>query len=355
MELTFRRFDLKLAHNWMVASSQASGGKMIYPAVLLELRERDGLIGFGEAAPSLRYDETVDTCMAFLRRIDSSRLSFDDVEAGMRYVEALAPGNFSPKGAINLALLDGASKKSAQPLHEFLGLKFAEGKHISSLTIGLDSPEVIRHKTQEAEAFPILKLKVGAVNDAENLAALREIAPHKTLRVDANEAWLTKEEALRRIEELARDGHIEYVEQPMPAEGAAADHTWLKERSPLPLVGDESYKSAGDVSLCADCFHGVNVKLCKTGGISSGLEALLAARGAGLKTMIGSMVESSVLTSAGAHLADLADWLDLDGMLLITNDPFVGVTSERGVMSFAQAPEKFGLRVAPSRPSACTR
>ena len=101
------------------------------------------------------------------------------------------------------------------------------------------------------------------------------------------------------------------------------------------------------MNLCADCFDGVNVKLCKTGGISRGLEALRAARAAGLKTMIGCNVESSVLTSAGAHLAALADWLDLDGMLLVTNDPFRGVISEKGVMSFAQAQEKFGLRVTP--------
>ena len=179
MELHFRRYDLKLAHNWMVASSQATGGKTIYPAVLLELRHRDGVIGFGEAAPSLRYQESADTAVAFLQRIDTTRLSFDDVDGSMRYVESLDRENFSPKGAINLALLDGAAKKASQPLYEFLGLSFGEGKHISSITIGLDSPEIIRRKTEEAEPFPILKLKVGAPNDAEILAALREVAPRK--------------------------------------------------------------------------------------------------------------------------------------------------------------------------------
>ncbi|MDQ6654913.1 MAG: dipeptide epimerase [Verrucomicrobiota bacterium] len=347
MELNFRRFDLKLAHNWMVASSQASGGKTIYPAVIVELRDRDGLIGYGEAAPSRRYAETSETCMAFLRRLDPPRLDFDDVDGSMSYVEGVSAGDFSPKGAINLALLDGAAKKARQPLHAFLGLSFAEGAHVSSFTIGLDTPEVIRRKTAEADAFPVLKLKVGAANDLENLAALREVAPQKTLRVDANEAWLTKEAALRRIEELARDPHIEFVEQPMPAEQAPMDFAWLRERSPLPIIGDESYKTAKDLNLCVDCFDGVNVKLCKTGGVSRGIEALRAARGAGLKTMLGSMVESSILTSAGAHLAALADWLDLDGMLLITNDPFSGVTSEQGVLSFAHAHERFGIRASP--------
>ncbi len=347
MELTFRRFDLKLAHNWMVASSVASGGKTIYPAVLIELRDVDGVVGLGESAPSRRYQETAETCAEFFERVDASQLSFADVASSMSHIEALASGNFSPKGALNIALLDGAAKKARQPLHAFLGLNFTEGKHITSFTIGLDSPEKIRLKVREADSFPILKVKVGPSADAENLAAVREIAPRKTLRVDANEAWLTKEEALRQIEELARDGHIEFVEQPMPATNPAADFAWLKERSPLPLVGDESYQSAADVALCADCFHGVNVKLCKTGGVSRGIEALVAARRAGLKTMLGSMIESSLLTSAGAHLAELTDWLDLDGNLLITNDPFSGVTSERGVMSFALAAEQFGLRVRP--------
>ncbi|MDQ6625870.1 MAG: dipeptide epimerase [Verrucomicrobiota bacterium] len=346
MQLKFWRFDLKLVHNWMVASSQASGGKTVYPATYVELRDRDGVIGLGEAAPSRRYDETAETSLAFYQLVDAARLSFDDIEGSMRYVEALAPGNYSPKGALNVALLDGAARKAQKALHDFLGLGFEEGKHVSSVTIGIDAPDMIRLKTREADEFPVLKLKVGAPNDAENLAALRDIAPEKTLRVDANEAWLTKEEALRRIEELARDPHIEFVEQPMPGDTPTADFVWLKERSPLPIVGDESYMNAAAVERCAECFHGVNIKLAKTGGISRGVEALQAARSLGLKTMIGSMVESSLLTSAGVHLAALADWLDLDGMLLIANDPFLGVVSRRGIMSFAEAAEPFGLRTS---------
>ncbi len=345
MELTFRPFDLRLTHKWMVASSLAEGGKNIYPAVLVELRDGDGVIGLGEAAPSNRYLETAQTCLDFFRRIDPSKLSFDDVAGSMAYIESLATGNFSPKGAMNVALLDGAAKKAGQPLHTFLGLGFTEGRHVTSFTIGIDSPDMIRQKVREAERFPILKVKVGGPNDTENLAAVREVAPDKLLRVDANEGWTTKEEALRRIEWLARDPHIEFVEQPMPSDHAPAEFAWLKERSPLPIVADESYLDATYLSVCADCFHGVNVKLSKTGGVTRALEALVVARRAGLKTMLGCMIESSILTSAGAHLADLTDWLDLDGNLLITNDPYVGVTSERGLMSFAGTGEAFGLQV----------
>ncbi len=164
--------------------------------------------------------------------------------------------------------------------------------------------------------------------------------------MDANESWQTKEYALEQIEWLAADGRIQFVEQPMPAAAPHADFVWLKERSPLPLMGDESYVSAADVSHCAECFHGVSVKLCKAGGVTRARQALQAARDAGLKTMIGCMIETSIHISAAAHLAELADYLDLDGNLLVTNDPYAGVSSREGMLSFADAPAKTGLCAA---------
>ncbi|HKI68771.1 MAG TPA: enolase C-terminal domain-like protein, partial [Verrucomicrobiae bacterium] len=204
-------------------------------------------------------------------------------------------------------------------------------------------------KVREAEKYPVLKLKVGDARDRQNLAALREVAPTKPVRVDANEGWKTKEEALRMIEWIAQDGHIQFIEQPMPRDAKSEDLVWLKARSPLPMFADEAYHLAGDVARCAECFHGVNVKLVKTGGVSDAYDALQAARRAGLKTMIGCMIETSILISAAAHLAELTDYLDLDGNLLITNDPFVGITAHSGILSFAQAEEKFGLRVKPGQ------
>src|SRR5204862_6878564 len=146
-------------------------------------------------------------------------------------------------------------------------------------------------------------------------------------------------------ERLAEDPFIEFVEQPMAAESEPKDMAWLKQHSPLPLFADESYHDPSDISRCVDCFHGVNVKLVKTGGITPAYDALQAARSAGLKTMIGCMIESSLLITAAAHLAELADHLDIDGNLLIQNDPFQGVSSRVGVLSFADTPELFGLRV----------
>ena len=348
MKLEIWRFDLALTHTWTIASSlkpDGSGGKTTYGTVFAQLSDSNGLIAIGESAPSTRYHEDVGTVEAFLRKVDPSKLSFDDVAGSMAYLDTIAAGNNSAKGAINIALLDGAAKKTGQALYDYFGLGFREGAHFTSFTIGIDTPEKIRQKVLEAEQYPFLKLKVGSPNDRENLAALREAAPTKKVRVDGNEAWKTAEEALRNIEWIAKDPNIELIEQPMPATCAPKDFKWLKERSPLPIMADESCHSVKDVPMLAECFHAVNVKLAKTAGPSNAFELLKAARKNGLKTMIGCMIESSVLTAAAADLAELTDYLDIDGNILITNDPYRGPTSEKGLISFTKAPHRLGLCV----------
>lgn len=348
MRLTFRRFDLVLRHHWAVASDINRGrGKSAYPVVFVELQDAAGRSGLGEASPSSQYHESHATVSAFLQRVEPVRLSFDDIPQSMAYLDSLSAGDFPAKCALNLALVDGAMKARGQAVCDGLGLGFIEGKHVTSFTIGLAAPEVMAAKAAAASAMPVLKLKLGSSRDRENFAAVRDAAPRKPIRVDANAGWKTKEEALTRIEWLAADGHVEFVEQPLPADAPLADSTWLKTRSPLPLFGDESYQSAADAERCAQCFHGVNVKLVKTGGISGGHTALVAARAQGLKTMLGCMIESSVLISASAHLAELTDYLDLDGNLLITNDPYTGVVCDQGRLSFAGVRETAGLRVRP--------
>jgi L-alanine-DL-glutamate epimerase-like enolase superfamily enzyme len=336
------RYDLQLAHKWAIAGGR---GLNVCPVALLQLTDDDGVIGLGEAAPVQRYQESVETVLAFCGRVDARRLSFADVPGGMNYLETIAPGNMSAKCALNIALVDGAARRSQRAVYDQLGLGFQEHKHVTSFSIGIDRPAVIREKVRQAAHFPVLKLKLGGPDDEANLAALREAAPAKPLRVDANEGWTTKELALAKLEWLAGDGHIEFVEQPMPAATNIEDLAWLKERSPLPLFADESYHTAADAARCAEGYHGVNVKLVKTGGISGGFEALQAARRIGLRTMIGCMIETSILITAAAHLAELADHLDLDGNILTTNDPYQGVTAAGGVLSFVSAIQQTGLRV----------
>jgi L-alanine-DL-glutamate epimerase-like enolase superfamily enzyme len=345
MQIKFWRYELKLAHTWTIASGVAKGGTNTFAVAIVQLTAADGTVGLGETAPSSRYKENVAGGLEFFEKVDARKLSFDDVEGSMKYVEALAPGEFAAKSAINVALLDGASQKAGKALYDFLGLGFRDKHHVTSFSIGIDKPEVIFKKVVAAENYPVLKLKVGAPNDRDNMKALREAAPKKWVRVDANEGWKTKEYALEMIEWLAKDGFIQFIEQPMPAGTDPKDLAWLKARSPLPLIADESYHTAKDVPHCLECYHGVNVKLCKTGGVSNAYTALSAARKAGLKTMLGCMIETSILISAASHLAELTDFLDVDGNILITNDPYLGVTAEKGLLSFANAPEKTGLRV----------
>lgn len=341
MKLHFWREQLRLANTWTIAR----GSTDLFQVVMVELTDARGTVGIGEASPIQRYHESPATVEDFFRKVDGARLSSEDIPGSMAYLETVAAGNRAAKCALNLALLDAAGKLAGKPIYDWLGLGFRNEHHVTSFSIGIDRPEVIRQKVQAADAYPVLKLKVGVAGDREILAALREVAPHKPVRVDANEGWKTREEALERLHWLAADGHIQFVEQPMPQTTPPTDLRWLKERSPLPLFADESYHTTADLAHCAECFHGVNVKLVKTGGVSEGFNALSRARQLGLKTMIGCMIETSVLISAAAHLAELCDYLDIDGNLLTTNDPYAGVTAKRGILSFAGAAEKNGLRV----------
>ena len=342
MKLRFWREQLKLANTWTIAR----GSTDIFEVVMVELLAADGVSGVGESAPIRRYHENPSTVEDLFKRVDPTRLSFADMDGSMNYLASLSTGDMAAKCALNIALVDGAAKIAGKAVHDFFGLGFRENHHVTSFSIGIDTPEMIYKKVLDAEQYPVLKLKVGVPDDHAILAALRRAAPTKAVRVDANEGWKTKEEALERIQWLASDGYIQFIEQPMPQATPASDLVWLKERSPLPLLADESYHNARDLAHCAECFHGVNVKLVKTGGVSAGYAALKAAREAGLKTMIGCMIETSVLISAAAHLAELCDYLDVDGNILTTNDPYAGVTAQRGILSFKDTKAKTGLCVS---------
>ena len=339
-----RVIDLQVANPWKIASSSGSETQQ---TVIVELTD-GSTHALGEAAPSIIYGESAGQVCRFLQGVDYRHVSMGDIAGSMEYLSALPGIPMAAKCALNLALLDGAAKRAGKSLNSYLGLGFRENQHVSSFSIGIDAPEIIHKKVLDASAFPVLKLKVGDSRDRENLAALRAAAPKKPVRVDANEGWKNREEALRMLEWLAAaDDNIQFVEQPMPRSTPMEDWKWLKGRSPLPLFADESCHTVADINRCAEAFHGVNVKLVKTGGVSMAYDTLQAARKCGLKTMIGCMIETSVQISAAAHLAELADYLDLDGNLLIINDPFLGVTAKSGILSFADAREKHGLQAGP--------
>jgi L-Ala-D/L-Glu epimerase len=342
MKLKFHIRQLQLAHQWKIAGGK---GSKMHEVVIVELTDGDGVVGLGEAAPAAAYKETPAMVTEFYKQLDVSGFSFIDIPGSMAKLEASGPMPAAARCGINVALVDGAARRARKAVYDFYSLGFRENHHITSFSIGIDSPEIIREKVLAAANYPVLKLKTGDARDRENLAALRSVAPTKPVRADANEGWKTKEQALEMLEWLASDGHIQFVEQPLPRTASTKDFVWLKERSPLPLFADESCHTIKDIPHCAECFHGVNVKLVKTGGVSMAHDTLQAARRAGLKTMIGCMIETSVLITAAAHLAELTDFIDVDGNLLITNDPYLGETARNGILSFADAKEKYGLRV----------
>ena len=206
VKLISKQLDLQLTHTWTIARTT---GTNIFKSVVVELTGADGTVGLGEAAATKRYKETAETVEAFFKKVDPRGLSFTDIKGSMTYLDTLSPHDMSAKCAINIALVDGAAKRAKKPVYDFLGLGFRENHHVTSFTIGIDTPDMIRKKVLEAEQYPVLKVKVGVPDDKVNMQALREVAPTKTVRVDANEGWKRKEQALEMIECLAKDGHIE--------------------------------------------------------------------------------------------------------------------------------------------------
>jgi L-alanine-DL-glutamate epimerase-like enolase superfamily enzyme len=330
MKLNFRRYLLQLKHAFTITR----GTHTEIPVIFVEL-QHDGIVGIGEASPSLRYGETPETVEAFLGQVNLD--SFENpfiIDAILEYIRNLAPGNTAAKTAIDIALHDWIGKKLGIPLCQFLGLEGTKTPY-SSYTIGIDTPEKMMQKVEEAAEYPILKVKLGLDNDKEIMTAIRGIT-RKTLRVDANEGWKTRELALERIQWLAELG-VEFVEQPMPA-SQIDDIAWLRERSPLPLIADESVVQLEDIPHLAHAFDGVNIKLMKCSGIREALRMINAARASRLKVMMGCMVESSVGISAAAQLSPLLDFADLDGAELISNDPYEGATIEKGRLKLPDRP-----------------
>jgi L-alanine-DL-glutamate epimerase-like enolase superfamily enzyme len=336
MRLSFKRVELKLRHTFRISR----GANDVAPVVITRL-EHDGIDGFGEASPSSRYGETVGTVLSFLERVDLG--NFRDpfgLEQVTDHLDDIASGNPAAKAAVDIALHDWIGRKLGQPLYRLWGLSKSRTP-LTSFTIGIDCPDVITQKVAEAESYPILKVKLGTDHDKDIIAAVRR-ATKKPIRVDANEGWKTKELALERIKWLEQEG-VEFVEQPMPASDLAGC-TWLRERANLPLIADESCVRLYDVPRLRDAFDGINIKLMKCGGLREAIRMIHTAKALGMKTMLGCMIESSVAIAAAAHLSPLVDYADLDGNLLITNDPYEGVKVKEGKLILSDEP---GLGVNP--------
>lgn len=330
MKLHSYPVDLRLTHTFTIARSSRD----IEPCIITEI-EHDGIIGYGEAAPSERYGETIKTVQAFLGRVDFDGMKdpfqIDDI---LRSLDVIAPGNSSAKAAIDIALHDWVGKKLGVPLWKMWGLN-KDKTPLTSFTIGIDDLDVIEEKVREAEAYPVLKVKVGVPHDEEIIKTIRRVTD-KVIRVDANEGWKSKEEALGKILWLEDQG-VEFVEQPLPA-GDLEGTAWLREHVGIPLIADENVSVAADIPKLQYAFDGINIKLMKCGGLREAMRMILAAKLLNMQIMLGCMIESSIAISAAAQLSPLVDYADLDGNVLITNDPFDGVGLDNGKLVLNDEP-----------------
>lgn len=336
MELSYETLDLKLHRPFTI-----SRGTQHYAYNACTVLSDGGINGIGEAAPAEHYGEIQTTVLAVLGYLQpilrELPLSLTTLHDAMEHAIHLNP---SAKAAIDMAAYDLLGKRSGLPVYSLLGLDPA-GTPRTSFTIGIDTPEVMAEKAREAEQYPILKVKVGTPDDMQNLEAIRSARPDAVIRVDANEAW-TPKEAIARIERI-EDFGIEFVEQPVPGrdlEGLGQ----VREAVSLPVIADESCIVPADVPRVAPYVDGINIKLMKCGGLYPALQMIHLARAHNLSIMMGCMIESSLAITAAAHLSPLLDYADLDGHLLIDDDPYRGVTVESGRLVLPTAP---GLGVEP--------
>lgn len=315
MQLTFSPYTLQLRYPFALAT----GTRTSTPAVLVQLHH-ENLIGYGEASLPPYLEESAEGAIKFLSKLILEGFNPIKISDILKYVDEVEVGHNAAKAAIDIALHDLAGKIMQKPCYEFLGIK---PTHIpfSSYTISIDTPEIIKEKLEKFNQFKILKIKLGKGNDKELIATIKSFT-NKPFSVDANQGWEDKQYALDMAYWLKEQGAL-FIEQPFNKNNFA-DSAWLTEKSPLPIIADESIKRLADVVKAKGAFHGINIKLMKSTGMHEAMKMVQLARELGLKVMIGCMTETSCAISAAAQLAPLADWCDLDGVYLINNDPFIG-------------------------------
>jgi len=330
VDLTARRGELRLAETFTISRESTD----VAEVVEVEIRHGD-ISGFGEAAPIERYEESADSALAWLEAVELG----DDPFALDELADGLPPGEQAARAAVDAALHDLQGKLLGRPVHQLLGLRRAGPP--TSWTIWLGDPDDMARRTERiaGRGFRRLKLKLGGRDglDADRVDAVRSVTD-LPLQCDVNEAW-SLDEALDYLPRMK----LEYCEQPLAAGDPGGPE--LKRRSPVPVYVDEDCHTLADVAACAERAHGINIKLAKSGGIREAVRMVHAARALGLGVMLGCMVESGLGIAAGAHIASLMDHIDLDGNLLLADDPWPGVEFAEGVQLPSARP---GLGVAPA-------
>lgn len=331
LSLTHETLTLALKDPFVIARAEHGGGHHM-TTVIVELRDErfPGIVGVGEGYPDRYYGETPETMAAvfpvLMAWTDTFGMGLTDATWARQHLEWLGAtwaanlrGNGAAKCAVDIALHDFAGKVLGIPVHELIGL--SSDIPPTDFTIGIDEPSIVAQRAARATDFPALKIKLGGPEDLATLRAVRGVFTGP-IRVDANTGW-TREDAERLLPELADLG-VELIEQPFPAR-AYRDLAWLQERTAIPIVADESAVAYEDLDALVGVVAGVNVKLAKCGGIAPAREMLERAHELGFRTFLGCMEETQVGIAGSAAVASLADWVDLDGCLLLADDPFEGL------------------------------
>lgn len=329
---------LNLRHTWTTTMSSSAYRETVHVRYV-----RDGIVGYGEGAPIIRYKEYPDQAKQAIDSVRDVILSENPIyfEKLLGKVRThLGENQHAAMSAIDIAIMDWVTKKRNVPLYAHFGLDPADAS-LSDFSIGIDTPEITKQKTLEAADYPILKVKVGLNTDEETITTIRGITK-KPIRVDANEGWIDKEEAIRKINWLESQG-VELIEQPMPAH-MLEETRYVRGKVHLPIIADEACTSASMIPQLVNAYDGINVKLDKAGGVLEAYRWIKMARAMNLKVMLGCMVSSSCSCTAAAHLTPLVDYADLDGNLLVSNDPYVGLKLDKGKVILPDA-AGLGLRV----------
>jgi len=333
LKLVVEQCTITTRHPFVIARGSTNGYKRAWVRIVAD----DGVEGWGEADPSSYYGETYDTVVATLAKL-APHLPHDpfDLEGAEARFAQLAPKHAAARSALSAALHDLVGKRVGQPLWRLWGLDPRKAP-LSSFTIGLDTPDKMREKVREAEAYPILKVKLGTDRDEEILGAIRE-ATDKPIRVDANAGWTVKR--AKHMVPVLKEHGVEFLEQPLPPgdlEGLADVHRHARKHD-LPIVVDESCIVAADIPRLAGKVDGINIKLAKCGSLREALRMIATARAHGMLVMVGCMIETSLGIAAAAHFTPLVDAADLDGAALTVDDPFLGATVDGGQIRLPTEP-----------------
>lgn len=328
--------DISLVHTkhpFTIARWSTTEHRLIRVRVI----DDDGVEGWGEAAPNRFYGETTDTALAALDRLKpiveaSNPWMLEDIEGEMNRALRF---NGSVKSAISAALHDLAGKRLGVPVYRLWGLDPVKAP-LSSFTIAIAAnDDELRERIAEASSYPVLKIKLGTNRDEQIIRTVREAAPDKILRVDANAAWTAKQ-ALQMIDVLVDCG-VEYVEQPLPPHDLDGLR-FVRDRSPLPVICDESCVTTTDIAKLVGVADGINIKLSKCGGLREALKMIATARAHNMLVMAGCMIETSLGITAAAHFAPLLDFADFDGAALLSDDPYSGATIDGGQIVLPSGP-----------------